>query len=52
MFGFIKKVCFTAMAFFNFNPLNANSLDCVSMDNQDCKIRTKMNLCFILSVLK
>ena len=54
MFGFIKNVFFTAMTLFNFNPLNVNSLECVSMNNQKCKIRPliTMNLCFILTVLK
>ena len=42
MFGFIKKVLFTATAFFSFNLLNVNSLECVSMNNQECKIRTKI----------
>ena len=30
------------MTFFSFNPLNVNSLECVSMNNQECKIRTKI----------
>ena len=34
MFGFIKNVFFTAMTYFNFNPSNVNSLECVSMNNQ------------------
>ena len=42
MFGFIKKVFVVAMTFFNFNPLSANSLECVSMNNQECKTRTKI----------
>ena len=42
MFGFIKKVFFTAMIFFSFNPLNLNSLECVSMNSQECKARTKI----------
>ena len=29
------------MTFFSFNPLNLNSLEWVSMNNQECKIRTK-----------
>ena len=41
MFGFIKKVLFTAMAFFSFNPLNVNSLECVSMNNQEFRTGTK-----------
>ena len=47
MFGFIKKVLFTAMAFFSFNGLNAipsnlNSLECLSMNNQECRTKTKI----------
>ena len=42
MFGFIKNVFFTAMTFFNFNPSNLNSLECVSMNNQECKTRIKI----------
>ena len=30
------------MTFFNFNPLNVNSLECVLMNNQECKIRIKI----------
>ena len=30
------------MKFFNFNPSNVNSLECVSMNNQECKTRTKI----------
>ena len=42
MFGFIKKVFFTVMTFFNFNLLNLNSIECVSMNNQECRTRTKI----------
>ena len=42
MFGFIKKVFVVAMTFFSYNVLNVNSLECVSMNNQDCKTRTKI----------
>ena len=42
MLGFIKKVFFTAMLFFSFNVLNVNSLECVSLNNQECKARTKI----------
>ena len=42
MFGLIKNVFLTAMKFFNFNPSNLNSLECVSMNNQECKTRTKI----------
>ena len=40
MFGFIKKCFFTAMTFFNLS--NVNSLKCVPMNNQECKIRTEI----------
>ena len=40
IFGFIKKCFFTAMTFFNLSKVN--SLECVSMNNQECKIRTEM----------
>ena len=33
---------FTAMRFFSFNVLNVNSLECVSMNNQECKIRSEI----------
>ena len=42
MFGFIKKVFFTAITFFSYNVLNVSSLECVSMNNQECKIRTEI----------
>ena len=42
MFEFIRKMFFTAMSFFNFNPKNANSLECVSMNNQEFRTRTEM----------
>ena len=40
MFGFIKKCFFTAMTFFSLS--NVNSLECVSLNNQQCKIRTEI----------
>ena len=42
MTGFIKKVFFTAVTFLNFNPSNVNSLECVSIYNQECKTKTKI----------
>ena len=42
IFGFIKNSFFTVMSFFSCNVLNVNSLQCVSMNNQECKIRTKI----------
>ena len=52
MFEFIKKCFFTAMTYFSFSVLNANSLECVSMNNEECKIRSEListlkNPCFI-----
>ena len=42
MFEFFKKVFVVTITFFNFNPSNVNSLECVSMNNQECKTRTKI----------
>ena len=42
MVGFIKNAFSTTMTFFNFNPSNVNSLEWVSMNNQECKTRTKI----------
>ena len=30
------------MTFFNFNSSNINSLKCVSMNNQECKVREEV----------
>ena len=42
MVGFIKKNFFTAVTFFSFNVLNVNSLECVSMNNQECQLRSEI----------
>ena len=42
MFGFIKKMSFTAITFLNFCGLSADSLECFSMKNQECKIRSEI----------
>ena len=42
MFGFIKKVFIAAMTFFSFNVLSVNSLECISINNQECKARPKV----------
>ena len=42
MLGFIKKCFFTAITFFSYNTLNVNSLECISMNNQECKIRSEI----------
>ena len=33
---------FTAITFFSYNILNVNFLECVSMNNQECKIRSEI----------
>ena len=40
--GFIKKCFHTTINFFSFSVLNANSLECVSINNQECKIRSEI----------
>ena len=58
IYRFIRKCFFTAMTFFSYNVLNVNSLECVSMNNQECKIRPEIintntnELLFYLIVLK
>ena len=42
MFGFIKECFFTAITFTNFNLSTVNSLECVSMNNPECKIRAEI----------
>ena len=42
MLGFIKKCFFIAMIFFVCNVLSVNRLKCVSMDDQECKVRSKI----------
>ena len=42
MLGFIKKCFFTAITFFSSNVLNVNSLECVSMNSRECKIRSEI----------
>ena len=42
MLRHIKKCLFTAITFFSSNVLNVNSLGCVSMSNQECKIRPEI----------
>ena len=42
MFGFIKKSFIAAVTFLIPNVLNVNSLECISMNNQECKARPKM----------
>ena len=41
MFGSINEVFVVAMTFSYFNLSNANSLECVSINNQECKVRSE-----------
>ena len=42
MFGFIKKVFVVAMTIFGWNVLNTNPLKCISMNNQNCRVRPQI----------
>ena len=47
MFGFVKQIFVSAVMFFGCNalnaiPLNAVPLKCVSMNNQECRIRPEI----------
>ena len=42
MFMFVKKIFFPAMMFFGWNVSNVNPLKCVSINNQECKIRPEI----------
>ena len=42
MFGFIKKCFFTTMMSFSWNVLNVIALKCVSMNNQEWRIRPEI----------
>ena len=40
MFGFIKKIFLTVLSC--INPLTATQLSCISMNNQECKVRPEI----------
>ena len=42
MFGFIKECLFATMMFFSCNLPSVNSLKCISMNNQECKVRPQI----------
>ena len=42
MFEFIKKTFVVTMSFFSCNASNAISLKCVSINNQECRIRPEI----------
>ena len=39
MFGFVKRIFVSPMMFFGCNLSSVNLLECVSMNNQECKVR-------------
>ena len=41
MLGFIKQIFISTMMFFSSLP-DVNSLECVSLKNQECKVRPKI----------
>ena len=57
MFKFVKQIFISTMIFFG-SLSNVNSLKCISMKNQECKVRPKIinvnnnNLIFYPLVLK
>ena len=43
MFGFIKKIFLTGLTILSYlNPLSATPLSCISMNNQECKVRPEI----------
>ena len=42
MFGFVKQIFVSAIMFFGYNLSSANSLECVSINNQECKVRPEI----------
>ena len=42
MFGFIKKCFFATMMFFHCNVVSVNPLECVSINNQEWKVRPEI----------
>ena len=42
MFGFVKQIFVSTMMFFVCNLSSVNSLECVSMNNQECKLRLEI----------
>ena len=42
MFRFVKQIFVSAMMFFHCNLLSMNPLECVSMNNQECKVRPEI----------
>ena len=58
MLKFLKRIFFSKMMFFGWNLSSVNPLECVSMNNKECKVRPDVwmlivtRLYFNLLVLK
>ena len=42
MFGFVKRIFVSTMMFFGCNLSSINPLECVSINNQECKVRPEI----------
>ena len=42
MFRFVKRILVSAMMFFNCDLSNVTPLECVSMNNQECRVRPEI----------
>ena len=42
MFGFVKLIYYSAMIYFGCSWPSVNSLKCISINNEDCKIRPQI----------
>ena len=42
MFRFAKRIFVSAMMFFGYNLSSLNSIECVSISNQECKVRPEI----------
>ena len=42
MFGFVKRIFVSTMMFFGCTLSNVNPLECVSVNNQECKVRLEI----------
>ena len=42
MLGFVKRIFVSTMMFFSCNLSSINPLECVSMNNQECKVRLEI----------
>ena len=42
MFGFVKRIFVSTMMLFGCNLSSVNLLECVSVNNQECKVRPEI----------